>query len=535
MIFKNLRKYTKTIMWLIAIFIVPAFVIWNIGSAVRSRRSGFAGKLFDKKITWKEFLTEKRAAYNDAWLRYGDNVDPKLNLDEQAWTRLIILHEAKKDKIKVSNKELLEHIKALPLFQHSKLTPQIYAMIIARAFQQSPAEFEKGARHSIIIQKYVDKLVSDLKVTDEEIKNAYKNDNEQASISYILVESKNFLDSVTTDDQEAIKSYYENNKQDFKKQEQVDVEYIEIKLESFKDKIEITDENIKNYYDENKGQFKREKKEGQKKTDIEYKSLKEVTDSIKDILAEKEMANRASDLARQIMSKLYGDDDLSAAANEFGLEAKSTGPFSMFEQIPNVGLSFPFLKAAFSLEVGEISEIIKTPTAYYILKPVKKIPPYVPAYENIKDEVKEAYKVAQSEKIAFEKAKQIRSQLLTLIKDKQLDFKAAAKKLGFEAQDAAGVTRNGYIKEIGFAENLPTSVFNLKPKQISEPLKTPQGYCLAELKEIIPIDQEKFAKEKDDYENRVLTKKRDKFLNDWFEKIKIEANPQSYVEENELE
>jgi len=531
MLFKHLRKHMKNIMWGIAILIVPAFVIWNIGSAVRNRRSGYAGKLFDQKVSWKEFTSEKRAAHNEMLMKYGEQYPEKIDLDEQTWTRLILLSETKKAKIKVTNDELLNYIRGIPFFKFADLNPENYALIVGRFFQQSPADFEKGVKNSLLISKFMNNLVADITVTEEEIKNEYSKEFEKAVISYGIIDPKDFLETVTLDDQTKIEAYYQTAKEEFKTPEQVNVDYIEIKLESFKDAIEITDERISKYYDLNKEEFKKETAE----KDIEkqeYKQLAEVKNSIKEKLIEKEMTNRAQDIARKIMSKLYEETDLGIVAESFGLTAQETGPFSMLAEIPNVGLSFPFLKASFDLEVGEISEIIKTPTSFYILKPKKKISPYIPEYVDIKNKVFDSYKNAEAYKFAVTKAQDLRTQLTQLIDAEEINFEQAAKKLKLEVKTVDNLTRSGYIPELGFVQELSIAAFALNPGEISDAINSPGGVCIFKLEKIVPVEAEKFQEQKKDYSQQLIARKRNQFLNDWFNQIKQEANPETYLEDN---
>ncbi|MCG2710796.1 MAG: peptidyl-prolyl cis-trans isomerase [Candidatus Omnitrophica bacterium] len=534
MLFKKLRKHTKTIMWGIAIFIVPAFVIWNIGSAVKNRRSGFAGKIFNKKVSWVDFTQEKNAVRNDIKMRYGEQPEQYSNIDEQTWTRLIILNEAKKAKIKVSDKELLEFIKNLPVFKFAKLAPENYAMIITRVFQQTPAEFESGIRHSIIINKLMEKLTEDLIASDMEVENAYRQEFEQASVSYILIEPETFQEAVPSDNEDDLKGYYENNKEKFRKKEQVNVKYIQMKLEQFKGTAQITDEQIKTYYENNKNEFKVEKDNIQKESPLEYKSLEQVSESIKDKLLEKEMLNQASGLSRTIMNKLYGDVSFDDVAKEHGLVTKETGPFSMFDQIPDIGLNFPFLKAAFSLKIGEVSQVIQTPAAFYILKPIKKIEPYIPGYEDAKIEVKKLYIEAQAQELARQKSDQLRSEFINIMKEKKISFKKASEELGFTVKEADNIARTGYITALEFNKEFAEAAFKLNKDAISAPIKTQSGFCLISLNEIKPLDMDKFKEKKAEYSIKVLNTKKAEFLNNWFEAIKLKANAQSYLDKEKM-
>ena len=51
--FLRKRKNMKRIIWVLAILIIPAFVIWGAGTSDKKKRKGpdYAGKIFDRKVT----------------------------------------------------------------------------------------------------------------------------------------------------------------------------------------------------------------------------------------------------------------------------------------------------------------------------------------------------------------------------------------------------------------------------------------------------------------------------------------------------
>jgi len=526
-------------MWSVAILIVPAFVVWNVGTAVKNRKSGYYGKIFGKKISWNKFNREKQASKNNLLFRYGDKLDESINLDEQAWTRLILLHAVKERNIKVTNEELLTYIKKLPFFAADQLDPRVYTEIVANIFHQSTTDFEQGIKNSLAIDKLMRVIGAGISASTQEVKKVYTQENEKASVFYVLINPDDFLSTVSMDNETEIIDYYNSHKEDFKKPEQVAVEYISIKLDDLKTKISLTEEQIKKYYERNKEKFSIEvesQPESPKTEDtiaIQYKSLEEVKDEITNQLIEKQTQDKAIGIARQMISKLYSETDLTKIAAEHNLKVEETGPFSMLEEIPNVGLSFPFLKAAFSLKTGEISEIIKTPAAYYILKLMKKIKPYIPEYKDITDNVKQAYTKAKSIDLAGKKAKEIAEQIRGLIKDKNLNFTDAAKQLNLTLKSAENFTRTGYVNEIGYAKNFTETAFSLTPDEISEPLQTSRGFCILKTNKITPIDEENFNKQKDKYTRQVVAKKRNAYLMKWFSELKERANLQTYENKNQ--
>ncbi|MCM8814351.1 MAG: peptidyl-prolyl cis-trans isomerase [Candidatus Omnitrophica bacterium] len=533
---QKIRKHYKTIMWTVAILIVPTFVIWNIGSAVKNRQSGYAGSIHNKKILQQDFLQEKIAARNELILRYGAESLQSIDLDEQTWTRLILLHEATQRKLRVSDDELLTHLKSLPLFQMGPLTPQTYTALIAQLFQTSPEIFEKGLKNSLLIQKLITAVTADVGITDADLKNGYLRENEKMTAEAILIAAAPLEAEVSLADEAALKTFYEQQRESFKTLEQVDVEYIAIPLERFKAAAPVSQERIKRYYEHNQSEFMREttgaeSPEEKTPAPVEYKTLEEVRTAIEEKLIAKDMEDQAYTVARQILSHLYSHNDLSAAAAEAGLSVTNTGPFAMAGEIPGIGVNYQFLRAAFSLKKGEISEIIPSATALYLLKPTQKIPPAIPPYEEIADAVKNRYQKEEALRLAEQKARQMRETLQTLLHEKKLPLAEAAQQLMLTATTLSPFSRTGYIREIGFAPELAAAAFSLEPGQLSDVLHSPQGPCILIAGEKTTPSEDQFQQEKDQFRERLLAEKRNEHINAWFEKIKQTANPVSFQRE----
>ncbi len=94
------KKTRKNIFIFLAIIIIPAFAFWGLGGALRSKQeSAYAGKIFGKNISFLEYKDALDAVKNTAIIQFGDNfaeLQKQLNLDGQAWERLILLYEARK-------------------------------------------------------------------------------------------------------------------------------------------------------------------------------------------------------------------------------------------------------------------------------------------------------------------------------------------------------------------------------------------------------------------------------------------------------
>jgi len=190
---KALRKKetVKRIFIFLAIIIIPAFVFWGAGGALRSRGKGtnYAGKIFGRTISFADYQESFSAVKNQAIMQFGDNlykVEKYLNLYGQAWDRLILVSEAEKRKIKINDEELIKRIKELPFFQRDdKFNQKLYDTALNYIFRTIPRDFEEQMRQSLAIAKLYEEITKDVKITEQDLLASYKEVFEKIKASYI--------------------------------------------------------------------------------------------------------------------------------------------------------------------------------------------------------------------------------------------------------------------------------------------------------------------------------------------------------------
>lgn len=203
--------------------------------------------------------------------------------------------------------------------------------------------------NTLIAQKIVEKEIAknDIKVTDKEIEAELAEYQEyyggEESFNSVLESSGVKLADVKED----IKRNVATNK-------------------LLEDRIEITDEEMKTYFEENKAQ---------------YGQAEQVQAS--HILVEDEAT------AKEVKEKLDAGEDFADLAKEYSTDSSSEsggdlGYFGKGEMVAE------FEEAAFSMEIGEISEPVKSEHGYHIIKVVDKKEAKDAVYEDVKDEVKDA-------------------------------------------------------------------------------------------------------------------------------------------------
>lgn len=460
------KKTAKKIWIILAVVIIPAFCLWGFGSALRGRKeSAFIGKVFGKPISEQEFLKNYRAVRNGLLMQLGREqlakLDKYLNLETQAWNRIILLAEAKRRKINVNNKEVIDSIKQSPSFQKDgRFDHKIYQETITSFIRTSPRVFEEEMRDNLIIAKLYQQIIKGITVSDNEIRDAYIKENEQISLEYILVRAQDFINEVAVEKEELL-NYYNNNPDKFSKPLSYNLEYIKLS-----------------------------KKDNQ--------------------------------LISKIMQLLNQELSLQNIAKSVGLEIRQTGLFSNNEPIPQIGWSTEILKILPRLKPKDKAwpQPIQTDTdtVYFVgLKGKRK--PYLRPFDDVREEVNQLLRQQKANQIAQEKLNACRNEA------QLAGFTEAAKKFNLKTGKTELFKRRGYVEGLGNSDIFFESVQNLKQDQISKLLSTPSGFYIVKLKQRIIPGEEEFIQEKQEFSNNLLERRKQEYFRQFLTDLLNKASP----------
>lgn len=171
---KAIRKNTKIFLWFaVSVFVLATFV--GLGSYFFTNTADVVATVNGKKIRYEAFnaafmqrMNNYRNMYN---IEINDQMAASLKkmLIGEMISKMLILDEAKKMKIKVSNKELSDFIQKLPYFQkEGRFDQQTYLNLLKMQLHTTPAIFERDVRESLVIQQVQEKVTETVTVTEQE-------------------------------------------------------------------------------------------------------------------------------------------------------------------------------------------------------------------------------------------------------------------------------------------------------------------------------------------------------------------------------
>ena len=382
------KKNVKLIMFFIAIIIIPAFVLWGVGSILRSNsKDSLAGIVFSTKISKQDFIDQYHAVYSQAQVLYGENlakIKNLLNLEGQTWQRITLLEEAKRRKIKISDREVIDAIQSSPLFyKNNRFDQDTYQTILTYYLGLTPRKYEEQIRDSLKIKNLIEQETKDIQISEQEAWLTFQNQNTSYNIGYILIKPSDFTEDIEFGPEE-LENFYRDKKELFKKPEQVNIEYLAVIFKDLAGNIILTEDEIADYFYAHKEDFLSQP------SGDEEEITEETKEKISQVLSASKARKEAENLVWQIEDDIISGLSIKEAAEKNSFILKETGFFSPWDPIPGIGWSYAITQDAFSLEPGETSNAIETKDGFYLIQVKDKKAPYLPELEEIKQQVETA-------------------------------------------------------------------------------------------------------------------------------------------------
>lgn len=493
---KTLRKkgFAKKIIWFIAIVIIISFGFLGTAYLLTDRnQSNIAGKIFGKKINTSDFSVAFRDTRNQAIMQHGNNffkIRQYLNLRTDSWDRLILIHEADKLKVTVSDADVIQQIESLPFFQRdNQFDSLLYNELLSGIFEIQPRDFEEAMRQNLRIQKLLEKQTDKLTVTEKEAYETFAKQSKKVQISYALIPDEKFINDVSVSEVET-RNYFNDHKFDFLLPPSINVEYV---------LFPITENDP-------------------------------ATDESSDQSVEKTAAeNKAEEFAQTAIAL----NNLTEPAKNMKLELKESG-FISKERITSSIWPFRVLTELFKLNLKEIAGPFETPAGFYVCRIKEKQDASIPDFDSISKDVGETLKKSRSSELALSEAQT----KFELIKQKYnssttKDFPEIVKDTELEVYQTEPFQSGQYLPRIGLSKEFQDAAFDLSEDQpLAGPIKVENGYTLLHLDSIFPADESEFAAKKDKIKEALLQEKQSEMISDYMTKIRIEAKLEDNLPED---
>jgi len=525
----NKLIHNKIIWAVFAVLISLAMVgMFAPSGASRGRTSNRnnAGTLFGEPISRQEFNLASVFSRGFQPRPAADEVEKK-RIDEEVWQRLAILQLAKQMNISVSNSELNENIQRDPSFAvNGVFSKQRYQQLIEQQMRVRVTTFEEYLRQELILRKMSAMVIQSIWVSPSEIERSVSRLTDLFTIQIADLTFSNSVSNVEASDEE-IQNYYDEHTNTFEISEMRSVKYVEWPISNYLADVSISEETIQEFYDDNLTDFASVDTNGT----VTYVAFDDVTNSIRSDIAWKKAIGMASESAMQFYDDLseidYGKDvNISIIAKQHNCTVQTTSLFSENGEVDGLDVGDRFKSAAFRLDAelpeDSYSHTIVTDNAIYLLSADKTEAAHIPAFEDVKEEVK-LYADSLAKSTAFnEKATEIQEKLAASAATSS-DIIALAKKLKLTTKTPEPFSVYEESLEDESISAIAPAILGLNKNEVSDAIPTAAGVSIVYVVDREPGDFALAESLKPDVARSIQSRRMRAHFESWAKGILTEA------------
>ena len=493
-----MRKHAGT--WMIKIIlgaIVIVFVFWGVGS-YRSRQTGRVADVNGTVITLNDYRTAYNNIVEQARQSFGNNLNEELikalqlkkRALDQLIDRVLLLQEAERLKIQVTDEELAQTIKGIRAFQTAGVFDNRRYLNMLSRTQLSPENFEEQQREALIIDKLQNFMAGNVKVSELEAQQWYKWNNTEVDLDYVLFEPGQFKNIQPTADE--IQKFFDQHKENYKTDPEIKVRYLHFKPEDFEAGVTVTAEDIKDYYESNLEKFK------------EPKTVQARHILIKvDQNAKPEEVESARQRAEAVLKLAREGQDFAALARKYSEGPTKTkgGDLGTFRREAMVK---PFADKAFSMKAGEISDPVRTRFGWHIIKVEKINPAKTRSLDEARQDIQKTLKTERSSNLAYDEAERVYDATF-----EGRDLVDIAQERNLKLMTTKFFTQKNPPKQIKDGARFASVAFSLPLNEASDIQEFSDGYYLIEVVEKVPPKIPELKAVEDSVKKDVIKEKQD--------------------------
>ncbi len=375
-----------------------SFALWGVGDYFNGSRVEYVAEVDGKPITDAEFAQAYDRQVNGYRNMLGkqfsremleqfhvkdDTVDTLIN-------RRIMLDEAHRLGLAAPEAILVAKVQGTPAFRSdSGFDANRYRILTRNMGYPTTHDFENAQRLNLMVDALQQAVMRSATVSDVELRHRFDTEYEQRVLEAIVVDSDALKKSIKVSDQDA-RSYYAAHKDAFQSPLRVQLQAVVIDPAKMAQKIQISDDELAATYEERKAQLL--EPEQRRASHI---LIKVAQDASK---AQVAAAKKKIDAAKARLTK---GEMFAAVAKDLSQDstADKGGDLGFFRR----GVMTPvFEKAAFALKEGEVSDVVRSPFGFHLIKISKIKPEHQQTLAEVREKLTKELQLAKADEEAYQ-------------------------------------------------------------------------------------------------------------------------------------
>ena len=426
------RTHKRWMMFIAMIFIIPSFVVTGIYSYNRmSDSENDLATVGDTSITMMDFDNAKRQYLDNFRRQMGQSFKP--NMLDTAEARASILAALISDRaisleiaseyMNVGEADAINLVKQAPAFQRDgKFSTAAYQQFL-NSMGKSDEQFVLELRRDLTRQMLLSAVSQTTQASNTVAQRIHDLLTEERTIRTFEIKPTAFLKSVSVTDAEA-QSYYDQNKSLFAVPESVDIEYVVLSPESYKN-IKASEDDIKTFYEQNLQRF----------STPEERRASHILIAVNNEKTDADAKKEADEIYKQLQADPSKFAQLAKSKSADPGSARQGGDLGFFQK----GMMVPeFDNAVFSGKKGDLVAPVKTQFGYHIIKIVDVKPAQAKPLKEVRAEIEALYQQQAAIRAFAEDAENFSN----MVYEQSESLQPVAERFGLKIQTVKNVTRD---------------------------------------------------------------------------------------------
>jgi len=380
-----IRKKSKGwVAYLIVGLITVPFALFGIqqyvGGSSNSAIAIVDGEDISLNYYYQKLNTQQRNLQEQLGASYSAEIDNALRqtLIDTLINEKLLENFTSSMKLVTLDEEVRSLIQSNPVFQVDGVFSEERYIQLLRLNNFTPLGYELEQSKSMSLEQIKRNLNNSAFLSTAQIEQLNDLASQQREVSFIVLSTEKYQDQIFVNE-EQISEYYDNNRSNFIEGRKVQVDFVELSLDNIDQQIYPDNETLQKLYIENEELYTNPEQRR-----AQHILLEEESNAIAILKEIKEGAD-FSELAR-IHSK-----DITTSE-----EGGDLGFFERELMVPE------FDKAVFDMNVGDISDVVKTDYGYHIIKLNEIQPSTLQSFEEVEEQLLALHKKNVNQKALYD-------------------------------------------------------------------------------------------------------------------------------------
>jgi peptidyl-prolyl cis-trans isomerase D len=378
--------------------------------------------------------------------------------------------EARRLGIQVTDEERADRIRALlptAFMGDTFVGMQAYAQQVLERFGMGVTEFESLITQGMVAEKFRQLVTDGLMVSPAEVEQEFRRRNEKVKVAYALVRPDDLQAGIQPNDAD-LSAYFEANKARYAVPERRNIRYGLLDMTQLSAQISVTDQEIATAYNQNLANYRQE--ERAHVVHILFKTVDRTPAEVEEIRAKAEgvlrRAKAGADFAT--LARENSEDTSSERGGDLGWIVRG-------QTVPE------FEQVAFRLPKGSVSDLVQTPYGIHILKVVEQEAARTQPLDEVRANLVTMLQQEKAERRAEEISQQMAEEIRRAGRPPLEDL---ATRFNLTISEPPAVEAGQPVGVLGGAPEITEAVLNLRPGDVSLPMRTDRGYVVIHLREV---------------------------------------------------